>query len=285
MLFEFLRRAIWALFGIPALLVIGYVGGWWITICCAVLAVIGMAEYYSGITAAGHRPLVPLGYAAGVGIIIAVGTHPEQADALTVVIMMALVMASLVSVLRKHLKQHAITSTAVTVFGVMYVGILLSYILRLRAIDVPGALGADVSEFWHRMGGVVLVMVPVWCCDTAAFLGGKWFGKKKMAPAISPNKTLVGAISGFLAAVGSVLLIGWYEGIPIYHTVTLGVLVGCIAQVGDLASSVIKRNLKIDDFGTIFGAHGGFLDRFDALIFSLPLVYYYIALFVMGSLL
>jgi len=126
---------------------------------------------------------------------------------------------------------------------------------------------------------VVLVLVPVWLSDTFAFIAGKTWGQRRLAPNISPNKTVEGAIAGFLAALLAVLAIAMWMELPWYHSLILGVLVGSAAQVGDLSSSILKRNLEIDDFGTIFGVHGGFLDRFDGLLFSMPLVYYYLLLF------
>ncbi len=280
MLVEFLSRAMWAVIGIPALLILAYMGGWWLFVPLALLIVVGLAEYYSGAMAGGYRPAVGLGFAVGVGVLAATIFAPGSATEITVVLLVALAAGSLVSVLRPGFKHTAVASSAITVFGVVYVAVMMSFLARLCQVDLPAAIGVEgLGEFWHRLGALVVVVIPVWFCDTFAFVAGKTWGQRRLAPNISPNKSVEGAIAGFLAALLSALAITMWMGMPWYHSVILGVLIGSVTQVGDLSSSILKRNLEIDDFGTIFGAHGGFLDRFDGLLFNMPLVYYYLLFF------
>ena len=280
MLLEFLRRAMWALFGVPALLIFGYLGGWWLFAPLGALCLIGMAEYYSAAIAGGFRPAVLMGFVAGIAIIAVAIFYPEHATEITVALLVLLAAGALVSVLRPGHKQMAFTSSAITVFGVVYVALMLSFLARLRGLDMPAALETGgLGEFWHRMGAFVLGVVPVWFCDTFAFVAGKTWGKQPLVPEISPNKTVIGGVAGLLAALISTVALGMWLGMPWYHAVILGILLGSVGQVGDIGSSILKRNLEIDDFGTIFGVHGGFLDRFDALLFDMPLAYYYLMLF------
>ncbi len=280
MLLEFLRRAMWALFGVPALLIFGYLGGWWLFAPLSVLCLIGMAEYYSAAIAGGFRPAVLMGFLVGTAIIAVTIFYPQNATEITIALLVVLGAAALMSALRPGHKQVAFTSSAITVFGVVYVALMLSFLARLRGLDLPVALDAGgLGEFWHRMGAFVLAVVPVWFCDTFAFLAGKTWGKQPLVPDISPHKTIAGGVAGLLAALTCTLALGLWLGMPWYHAVILGVLLGVFGQVGDMGSSILKRNLDIDDFGTIFGVHGGFLDRFDALLFDMPLLYYYLVLF------
>jgi phosphatidate cytidylyltransferase len=279
MLLEFFKRALWALFGVPALLAFGYLGDWWLFVPLACLALVGLAEYYSATMAGGHRPAVLLGYIAGVGIIAVTMFAPAHASGFSLAILAGLTAGSLLLVLRRGYKQTAVTSSAITVFGVTYVALLLSYMGRLRHFDLPAATGAgDLHDFWHRMGAVVLCLVSVWFSDTFAFLAGKTWGKRPLVPSISPAKTVEGATAGFLAAVFSALALGMWMGMAWHQALALCVVMGLAAQIGDMASSILKRCLGIKDFGTIFGVHGGFLDRFDGLLFVMPLVYYYLRL-------
>ena len=131
----------------------------------------------------------------------------------------------------------------------------------------------------HRLGGLLFIIVSVWACDTAAYIGGNLLGRHKLAPDISPNKTIEGSISGFVAAIIGALLVGLWLGLPARHCIALGAMVGVLGQVGDLCKSVLKRDLGIKDFSTLFGPHGGVLDRFDAILVCMPLVYWYFWLF------
>ncbi|MGC9317800.1 MAG: phosphatidate cytidylyltransferase, partial [Armatimonadota bacterium] len=177
----------------------------------------------------------------------------------------------------------AVVNTATTVFGVVYVGVLLSFVLRIRYLDIPALAEAEgTSELAARLGALLLVIGSVWACDSAAYVGGNLLGRRKLAPRISPGKTVEGAISGLLASVAGAMLIGIWLGLPARHCLALGAMMGVVGQLGDLGKSVLKRDIGIKDFGTLFGPHGGVLDRFDAILVCMPLVYWYFWFFWMG---
>ncbi len=277
MFLEFLRRAVWAIFGVPALMILAYLGGWWLFVPLAGLTLVGLAEYYSAALGGGFRPAVGLGFIVGLAVIAAAVFTPAYAAIITIGLLAVLAGGALISVLRPGFKQVAVTSSAITVFGVVYVAVMLSFLVHLRQMDLPLLIGAgSIGQFWHRTGAVVLVIVPVWFCDTFAFVAGKTWGQRPLAPAISPRKTVEGAVAGLLSALLATVGLGAWMEMPWYHAVILGVLMGSLGQIGDLSSSILKRNLEMDDFGTVFGIHGGFLDRFDAMLFNLPLAYYYL---------
>ena len=133
-------------------------------------------------------------------------------------------------------------------FGVFYVAVMLSYIYQTR--NLPGG----VFTVW-------LVFVCAWGCDTCAYCVGMLIGKHKMAPVLSPKKSVEGGIGGIVGAA----LIG------VLYALAIG---GAISQIGDLAASAIKRYHNIKDYGKLIPGHGGILDRFDSVIFTAPIIYY-----------
>lgn len=146
-------------------------------------------------------------------------------------------------------------------FGVVYVGAMLSYIYQTRML--PG------GQF-H----VWLIFLCSWGCDTCAYCVGVLIGKHKMAPVLSPKKSIEGAVGG---VAGAVLLGVIYAFFTKGGMVEYGIICGVgalISMVGDLAASAIKRNQGIKDYGKLIPGHGGILDRFDSVIFTAPVIYY-----------
>lgn len=146
-------------------------------------------------------------------------------------------------------------------FGVFYVAAMLSYIYQTRIL--PGG----VFQVW-------LVFICAWGCDTCAYCVGMLIGKHKMAPVLSPKKSVEGGIGG---VVGAALLGAIYaaaiKGPMVEYAVICGIG-ALISMVGDLAASAIKRNQGIKDYGKLIPGHGGILDRFDSVIFTAPVIYY-----------
>lgn len=161
--------------------------------------------------------------------------------------------------------------------GVSIITICLSLINVIVWTDGGTGASADAKHtaFW-----VIFCLAVPWLADSGAYFAGSYFGKRKLCPAISPHKTVEGAIGGILAGTLSALLIGFifklvYGQVTIYYGVL--VLVAFINSIisifGDLTFSIIKRSCKIKDFGSIMPGHGGLLDRFDSVLFCIPVVY------------
>ncbi|MDR1150832.1 MAG: phosphatidate cytidylyltransferase [Clostridiales bacterium] len=148
----------------------------------------------------------------------------------------------------------------ITLFGVFYITFLLSFVILIRNKTNGNIL------IW-------LVFISSWGCDTFAYFTGKLFGKHKLTEKISPKKTIEGSIGGSLG----VLLISW-SFVYFFNLNYLYILVCFIAsifsQFGDLAASAIKRNTSLKDYGIILPGHGGFLDRFDSVLFAAPIIYF-----------
>ena len=120
--------------------------------------------------------------------------------------------------------------------------------------------------------------------DIAAYYFGVKFGKHKLCPVISPKKTIEGAVAGATCAIIAGLIIGKLIGISLYHSFVLALIVTVMAQLGDLSESLIKRDAGVKDSGNSLPGHGGFLDRADSYLFSVPVAYFYIKYFILSGL-
>ena len=151
---------------------------------------------------------------------------------------------------------------ALTLLGVFWVGLALAHAVLLR-------------ELPHGEGIVIDVLVGTFLGDTGAYLGGRLFGRRPLAPSISPNKTVEGLAIGMAFTVLSVWFAGRYQDwLPGTHALVLGVGIAVFAPVGDLFESFVKRQAGAKDTGSLLGAHGGVLDRLDAVLFTAVVGYY-----------
>lgn len=274
---ELLARAVLAVIGMPVLIVCAYLGGWWLLGVVALITIIALGEYYSAAFTVQLRPLVGVGYVSTLLLLWVTTFVPtgHQAQWIILVLFFATA-ATMLGQCRTGSYQGATTSSAVTMFGIVYIGLLMSFLIKLRNIDLPAQLGQSAGPIASNAGTVLLIVVPVWVLDTFAFTIGSAWGRRLLSPILSPRKTVKGAIAGFLSCVGTTVLVGLCLHLPWPHGVALGALLGIFSQLGDAAKSTIKRDLNLDDFGNIFGPHGGVLDRFDGLLFSMPIAYLYL---------
>jgi phosphatidate cytidylyltransferase len=151
---------------------------------------------------------------------------------------------------------------ALTLLGIFWIGFALAHAVLLRGLP-------------HGQGIVIDLLVGVFLGDTGAYLGGSMFGRRPLAPSISPNKTVEGLVIGMLCAVLGVWIAGRYqEWLPGTHALVLGLGVAVIAPIGDLFESFVKREADTKDSGALFGPHGGALDRLDAVLFAAVVGYY-----------
>jgi phosphatidate cytidylyltransferase len=151
---------------------------------------------------------------------------------------------------------------SLTTFGVVWVGMAIAHSILLR--ETP-----------HGDGIVIDVLVGTFIGDSGAYLGGRTFGTRKLSPRISPNKTVEGLVIGFATAVIATWAAGLYQDWLTHgQALILGAAVGAVAPLGDLLESAVKRDAGTKDAGSLFGAHGGALDRLDAAFFTLVTGYY-----------
>lgn len=142
------------------------------------------------------------------------------------------------------------------------------------------------SVKWNNhtyMPAVLLAIVPLWIGDSAAYFIGKAFGKHKLAPQLSPNKTVEGGVADLFGCVAASVGIGLWMGVPVLAAILCGIASGILGQVGDLHESSIKRTAGVKDSGTLLPGHGGLLDRLDSLLMSAPFVFGILALIPTGA--
>lgn len=261
--------------GIPIAVGIVYLGGWALAALLAAVATVASLELFRMGAHKQVRGMTVLGAAASAGLILAAATQPAAGleNAAVGWVLVLVVLASLVTAIwSRGVAGNPLLASAVTVFAAVYVGLLLCFGLFLRhlpGIDTP-------------LHGTALVFAPVlltWASDTFAYFVGRRFGRKKLIPGVSPGKTVEGSLGALVGTVAVAMLYTLVlDDFPAYRlglgeAAVLGVLVSVAAQVGDLAESLLKRDTGVKDSGTLLPGHGGALDRFDSLFFTLPLAY------------
>jgi phosphatidate cytidylyltransferase len=159
-------------------------------------------------------------------------------------------------------RRGATASMAATLLGVYWIGFAIAHAVLLRNLPHGDAIIVDV-------------LVGTFLGDTGAYFGGRMFGRRPLAPEISPNKTVEGMVIGMVVAVAAVWFAGLYQDwLSGADALILGLGVALVAPLGDLFESLIKRDMETKDTGRLFGAHGGALDRLDAALFTIPVGYY-----------
>jgi len=270
------------LVAIPVLIVIIHWGA--IPFFLLVLAgiIIGLLEFYRLMEKRNYHPQKFLGVLGGFLLYLSFFLFQERFSGgiggfiITVFLFMILIEA----ILRKDVK-FGVSSISVTLLGIFYISWLLSHLVLIR----------DLRP--HGEALVYLLFVTTWCVDTGAYWAGISFGRHKLSPLISPNKSWEGAISGFLTGIGVVFGCRALLGLRFFTRLNLdlnfitpveclliGLLLGIGGQLGDLAESLIKRNAGVKDSSSLFPGHGGMLDKVDSLTFNAPLLYYYVRLFL-----
>jgi phosphatidate cytidylyltransferase len=167
----------------------------------------------------------------------------------------------------------ALPSSAIAVLATLYVGMLGGSLIRLRG---------DFHENGPKL--VFFLLLVVWLGDAGAYYTGRMFGRHKLSPRISPKKTVEGGIGGVTTSVAAAVVIHstFFPAFPLLHAIIAGVLLSIAGIVGDLAESMWKRSADVKDSGTLIPGHGGFLDRFDSIFFTAPILYTYWSLIVKG---
>ncbi len=268
-----LPRLVVTLLGVPCLYLITLRGGLFFLVLTNLIIFLGLREFYVLMKAKGYQPFETLGYFCA----LAISWYAwKQGVVIPLIMTVSLLLIMIRELFRRDMSQ-SLAHIAVTVFGIMYVGWLGSHLVMLR--QLPASLGMD-----DMMGArlVFFVALVTWGADTGAYLFGVSLGRHKLIPRISPKKTVEGAVGGLLAAG----LVGWLctRGITPFLTpfagVASGVFAGLMGQLGDLVESMIKRDVGIKDSAELIPGHGGVLDRFDSLLFTVPVLYYYFRFFI-----
>ena len=265
-------RLITALIGVVLLAVAITYGGLFFNLVMSVLAFIGWVECVSLFRHMKRRllPLWGLIYILLVCGSLLFGNYPLA------LFLGILVMFSMVIEYTFCNKKITLPAVQSTISSLLYVtsGFMALMVLRDNRIYENTSYYAGQEGFGTAV--IWLVLVSIWASDTFAYFVGRAIGKRKVVPAISPNKTLEGFIGGFVGCV----LVGWIGsiclGLPLNFGYGIGIIIGVLAPLGDLFESKLKRQANKKDSGTLLPGHGGVLDRFDSLLFAAPLVLAYI---------
>jgi len=177
----------------------------------------------------------------------------------------------LLSLIRPQMSAEVFWAAAAGVFGLFYIAVPFALALVLRA---------QYNGTWALM----YLLILIWVADTAAYFGGKALGRHKLAPTISPGKTVEGTVISLAATVAAAFFLfrAWFPGFTEVHGLLLGIIVNVVGQLGDLAESALKRGAGVKDSSTLLPGHGGMLDRIDSLLFALPALWYYWSLLTRG---
>lgn len=255
---ETLVRVLWAIPAIALAVTVTVIGGEVFAAAMILLAVIGMIELFRMTRRA--RPFALVAFGAAAGMIVAAQYGSSFHMVLAGVVFFPVMLAFAAS--RESLR-HVTYSMAVTVFAIVWIALPFAHAVLLRGIPEYGA------------GLLVNVLVATFLADTCAYLGGRMFGSRPLAPMISPNKTVeglaIGVVGGTLGFWFAGLYQDWLSGAD---ALLMGFCIALIAPLGDLFESMIKRDLDVKDSGTLFGPHGGVLDRLDAVLFTVVAGYY-----------
>jgi len=255
---ETAKRVLVAIPWIIVAITIIVLGGPWFAGALVVFGCLGLREFFQ--MAREYRPFAIPAYLALAGIVGAswLGSQFNILMFLAVPFLLVFVAAA-----RRQDRDRVTGSIAVTLLGTFWIGIPLAHAVLLRELPDHGA------------ALLVNVLVGTFACDTGAYAVGRMFGTHRFAPSLSPNKTIEGLIGGFLIGVLGVWCAGLYQDwLSGADALILGAAVAAIAPVGDLFESMIKRDLRAKDTGTLFGPHGGLLDRLDAVFFTIVVGYY-----------
>jgi phosphatidate cytidylyltransferase len=261
---ETLARVAWAVPWIAIAVTIIVVGGLLFAAAMIAFAWVGLAELFR--MARDARPLVPVAMAVVAAMVVAA----YYGDQFQIVLAGACAFPLLFFVAAMRRDRAAITaSMAMTAFGIAWIGIPFAHAVLLRELPLHG--GALLVD----------VLVATFVADTAAYGGGRLFGRRPLAPSLSPNKTVEGLALGFVAGTMGFWFAGLYQDwLSGLDALLMGMCVAAVAPIGDLFESVVKRDLGFKDSGNVFGPHGGLLDRVDAVLFTVVAGYYLSVAFV-----
>jgi phosphatidate cytidylyltransferase len=233
-------------------------------IALILVAFLGLWEYFRIVYADLEKNALPLIQAAGYGCgaLVMLSVHYRTFNALMLTLALNLITVAVFSILRFRTHQDAPLAVAKQIFGIIYIPVFLSFLILIRN-------GGD-GPMW-----IVFILWVVAWGDTGALYTGTLWGRHKLCPAVSPKKTVEGALGGLVAN----LISGWlfklifFSAMPVMACVVVSLTAGAAGQVGDLFESEFKRAAGVKDSGKILPGHGGILDRIDALLFAAPVAY------------
>jgi phosphatidate cytidylyltransferase len=259
---ELSKRILTAVIGIPLLVLFIELGGIFFTLLVLLFVILSLREFFNLLDKKGFE-----GYrtpALFLGALLVLTCHFGGLYILIFSLLLSFFLLFFIYEWRAKIS-GSIINLSFTFFGIFYLAFLLGHAVLLRESDRDGKFFLYFS--------IAVTMLN----DTGAYFTGKYFGKHKLAPSISPSKTIEGVFGGFLFGIPSGLLINYFfRNYEIWEIFTLSFLICLLAVIGDLAESLLKRDAGVKDSGSFFPGHGGVLDRIDSLLFTIPATYYFV---------
>ena len=269
-----LKRTFTAIVGVTAAFFLIRSGGLIFAAAVLLLAIIGWHEFRVMMLSKGYKVyyLTSGTAVALLNIVPALGYKDTLVPILT-----AAIISIMLEGLYYHKRGNWAPEVALSSFSVLYVGLLFSHFTMLRevsssVVNVTGMGSMPLGEVF-----LWLVLFGTWASDTFAYIFGCAFGRRPLCQAVSPKKSIEGAIAGFLGCILVVVYLGTYLlAFDFIKTFSLSILIAIFAPLGDLVESLLKRSFGVKDSGKVFPGHGGVLDRFDSVLFAIPITYYFI---------
>ena len=274
-----LQRVLTTAVGIPITVYLIHSGGWLFALAVVGLALTAWREYGFML----RKRNIEIGMLGGAiaTLLVLLCAWCGNAEETIMAIWIILLWTLLRTLRLWQNDNHPFIPAAFNLFGVVYIGFSFMHLILLRETDAAVLVQTMFGQISFGEIYIWVAFLATWASDTFAFFIGTAFGRHKLAPSISPNKSIEGAIGGLLGAIFAVIAFGHFTAIPMVHRIATGAIVGLVSPIGDLAESALKRFCGVKDSGSLLPGHGGVLDRFDSILFSVPAIYYYARLIVL----
>ncbi len=276
-------RWLTAAIAMPIVLLFVWFGGWAAFAATLLVVVLGTLELRNMLLHAGYRPLTWISFGLCVLFLLSAMFPLQRLLILEIGLSAFLPVSFIWMFVRRQKLDGALVDWALTLVIAIYLGWPMSYFLSIRGYK-PGVLHFTGPVWVSLPPGawwLLITLLGVWGFDASAFFAGRYFGRHKLAPTISPAKTWEGVLGGMILSITASLVLTVIPlGVPWYLAIVLGILIGAAGTMGDLAESLIKRQTHVKDSGQIMPGHGGMLDRIDSLLFAVIVVYFFSLFFM-----
>ncbi len=263
------QRVAVAAIGGPLVVAAAWYGGWYFFVLVVGITLLALHEFLNLMEARGGEPLRSWIYLAAVVFLFTVQRGSLSAAA---VVFAVFLFGLFLNELRR-VPRNFILNTATAILAFCYLPVLYAFLLAVRGYPANAGLPYRAGGEW-----ILLILLSIWVCDTAAYFVGSRFGQHKLAPAISPNKSVEGAVGGLAGGVLTAILCRqWFAtSLTLMDAGIIGLLVGVFGQLSDLVESQFKRDAGVKDASSLLPGHGGILDRFDSQLLAVPVVFVYL---------
>ena len=264
-------RVLVSITAIPLILAASYFGSIYFY---AFVIVLSLVAYYEFTIMLQRKEVYPNLILGGLAIAFILSNQYKPVVGLFTIFVLVVLLLTTIELFRN--KSSAVLNISTALLGIFYIGLFSSSLISLREIY------PDIDGLYNRGGFIVIsLLASIWICDSAAYFIGTAFGRHKLFPRISPNKSWEGAVAGLVFAVITMIAAKFIvlDFLSLRSTIIIGILIGIFGQIGDLVESMFKRDVDVKDSSNIIPGHGGVFDRFDSLLFTSPVIWLYLKYF------